>query len=718
MSRRKLVIAVAFLFFGIEPGVFAQGALPSDAVSRMPAVQHDNAAPAGSLPVNARGLMIGSTGSCSAVREKTAELLHVVAAALTPAAREAALRLASKETGSPTAQSWHDVAVMIYLRGNMPLAAWAALTAASDAWQEIFIGDAGTILLALGRNEEGVQFLRCAYETGDRSPYLLEALASGYARLGKRIEARQVIDEVTNDVIDVDPVIYIEKSFLDTGKPPPPSPPPEDELKRCLSVADSHAGRIVAGVAARDRKLDQLLNTPNRREGIIAGFVQSRAKEVAALQAMNDKFSATPEGFDSALAYCVTWYSLLTLQDIDNVLAWAHTEAVFFWSDVLRTGPEVFAGDTDHGQGQNYGQALGLTSLADFRRWHDEMQAANDQHIKDDKVCMEIRGPQDNRPCLHDAQFAYCKVWQEIHDRLATSEEERYNNAAHGFDPAATRLVWAMQDELADAQGFISQEIGKFKPASQQFVQMTMKGLTDSFNKMQTMELGKLDRFLRGEADWFLFSQKGLRQFIEGEQQNINIACEKVLNPPKLDSPGQDEWQKVLAHFSSDFDSNIDCYVEIDSAKAEWDQREKRELSGKWKNIKAKFDLSSHKLTITGNWKWTLPSTEDIPEEGEVTVSPSAIVKDGSLVGAGVDSQVTEGPMIVKGGVTLLSDTNPNTGVKEPAVGFSATAGLGLHGKVAGTKVGTACFPGKGTAKVYPRGLLQDAINYLVAVSH
>lgn len=175
---------------------------------------------------------------------------------------------------------------MIYLRGNMPLAAWAALTAAIDAWQETFIADAGTMLLALGRSEEGVRFLRCAYETGDRSPYLLEALATGYDKLGKRDDARRTIDEIDSDAID-DPVIDIEKSFLDTGKPPPPSPPATDELQRCLSMLDQHMRKIVVSVRARDRLLDDLLRTTKGHELNIARFAKLRDSFAASARAIN-----------------------------------------------------------------------------------------------------------------------------------------------------------------------------------------------------------------------------------------------------------------------------------------------------------------------------------------------------------------------------------------------------------------------------------------------
>jgi hypothetical protein len=255
----------------------------------------------------------------------------------------------------------------------------------------------------------------------------------------------------------------------------------------------------------------------------------------------------------------------------------------------------------------------------------------------------------------------------------------------------------------------------KFKPP----VQSWPKIATDTSNRVHAAEIGKLDGFLHARANEFLQQQQQLRQGLEAEQHSINNECEKVLNPSKFDQLAQDDWQNVLAHFSSDYDSDLDCELKFGGVKVEWNGKEITKLSIKMENVKAKIDLNKHQVAYSGTWKWEVPgsaSSADAKDEAEVSVSPSVIEKDGSLVGVGVDAQVEQDGITVKGGVTLISDTNPNTGVKEPAVGFSGTAGLG--GKVPGTEVEITCFPGKGTAKVYPRGLLQDAINYLVAASH
>jgi hypothetical protein len=649
------------------------------------------------------------------VRQQAPELLRVIGAGLSPASLEAARRLAGKESGSPTAQSWHDEAVMIYLRGNMPLAAWAALTAAIEAWQERFIADAGTILLGLGRNAEGVQFLRCGYESGDHSPYLLEALAAGDDKLGKRADARQAIDEIDSDSVD-DPVIAIEKSFLDTGKPPPPASSQADELQNCLSRLDKHMAKIVASVRARNTLLESLLHlqTPNLRDLDTSGFVHLRAtitSGFAPLRATIASADASPTTavkairFNSALLYCMSAYADFTSKDIDDLLQVSSSGEdtnVFFWASALGLSPDAYVDDTVHNytpperivmQGE-------LMSISDFKMHQDDLYAAIKQ--------------------AHSSVTpTYCKAWQAIHDRLATAEKTHYDDAAnHGIDDAATQWVRTVEAELADTEAFFSRETKLFRPPLQTWPKIA----AGNFDRMQALNIERLKRFVHARGDEFLREQQALRKLLEEEQRNINGVCEKVLNPPNFEQLTQDEWQNVLAHFSSDFDSNADCIIKIDSAKIEFNEKENAKLSVKWADINAKLDLITDQLTTEPKWQWEgtvagSESSQDAGDEAKVGVTASSVIKDNLLVGATVGAQAEQGPITAKGSVTLMSDTNPNTGVKEPAVGFSGTAGLGIHGQLGGIKAGVDCFPGKGSATVYPRGLLQDAVNYLVAAS-
>ncbi len=705
MLRLHLAFAATLVLFGNRSGIFAQSSQPADAATR---VQQGGGVASGAIVARARGAIIGSTGICSAVRQQAPELLRAIGAGLSPASLEAARRLAGEESGSPTAQSWHDEAVMIYLRGNMPLAAWTALTAAIEAWQERFIADAGTILLGLGRTAEGVQFLRCGYESGDHSPYLLEALAAGDDKLGKRADARQAIDEIDSDSID-DPVIAIEKSFLDTGKPPPPASPQTDELQNCLSRLDKHMAKIVASVRARNTLLDSLLHTPNQRDLDTSGFVHLRATMTAAIRTGNALASAavSPTAavkairFNSALLACMGAYATFTSMDIDDLLQVSSSSEntnVFFWSTVVGLSPDAYVDDTPHNYTPLERRVAGgpLNSISDFKIHRDDLVAALNQ-------AHSYLTP------------TYCEAWQAIHDRLAAAEKARFDDAAtHGIDDAATQWVSTVEAELADTEAFLSREAKQFRPPLQNWPKIA----AGNVDRMQATNIDKLKVFVHARGDEFLREREALRHLLEEEQRNINAACEKALNPPNFDQLAQDEWQNVLAHFSSDYDSDLDCDLKFGGAKVEWNEKEITKLSIKMENVKAKIDLNKHQVAYSGTWKWEVPgsaSSKNAKDEAEVSVSPNFIEKDGSLVGVGVDAQVEQSGITVKGGVTLISDTNPNTGVKQPAVGFSSTAGLG--GKVPGTEVEITCFPGKGAVKVYPRGLLQDAVTYLVAAS-
>lgn len=587
-----------------------------------------------------------------------------------------------------------------------------ALTAAIEGWQERFVADAGTILLGLGRNTEGVQFLRCGYESGDRSPYLLEALAEGNDKLGKRADARQAIDEIDSDTID-DPLIAIEKSLLDTGKPPPPAASQTDELQNCLSRLDKHMAKIIASVRARNTLLDSLLHTPNQRDLYTSGFVHLRATMTAAIRTGNALASAgagltaavNALRFNGALRDCMNAYATFTSMDINDLLQVSSSSEntnVFFWSTVVGLSPDAYVDDTTH----NYTPlerrlAPGpLDSISDYKMYQDDLRAAG-------KQAHSMVTP------------TYCKAWQAIHDRLATAEKARYDDAAnHGIDDAATQWVRTVEAELADTEKFFAMEAKQFRSPLQNWPKIA----ADNFDRMQATNVEKLKAFVHARGDEFLSEQRAFRHLLEEEQRNINAVCEKALNPPNFDQLTQDEWQNVLAHFSSDFDSNADCIINIDSAKIEFSEEENAKLSAKWDAISVKLDLMTDARTTEAKWQWEgkvagSESAEDAEDEAKVGVTASPILKDHVVVGATVGAQAEQGPITVKGSVTLMSDTNPMTGVKEPAVGFSGTAGIGIHGKVGGIKAGVDCFPGKGSATVYPRGLVQDAVNYLVAAS-
>ena len=239
--------------------------------------------------------------------------------------------------------------------------------------------------------------------------------------------------------------------------------------------------------------------------------------------------------------------------------------------------------------------------------------------------------------------------------------------------------------------------------------------------RLQAGEIAKLNQSLQLRARLFLGYQQALHQFLDGEQRYIANLCETVLNPPNLD--GLDEWEKVLAHFTSDFDPTWDCDLEfgldkVVGVKFDWSDTKFKNLNVKLLNVKYKIDLTSRRVTVDGTYDWEGASEIDIDK---VSGKPNVVQGNEQLVAAGIGAEGQEGPFFVKGNVTVISDNNPNTGVKEPGVVFTGSEGIGLgtrKGALGGLAGKVRCFPGTGTVKVYPRGLLQDAVNFLVAASH
>jgi tetratricopeptide (TPR) repeat protein len=175
-------------------------------------------------------------------------------------ARAQVAEYAAKRDPSITiAKAWSDFAMAAFLMGDSRLAAWAGLTAMRDDWQTLYVTNAGTYLVRLNRLDEALQLLNCAYAMGYRSPYLMEALAVAYQRLGDKVKANEAIQQA-RQLAPRDPIIEVEASLLGTGKPParPDSGKPLDGMDRALRELEAHADRLSSKVKAFGEQLERL----------------------------------------------------------------------------------------------------------------------------------------------------------------------------------------------------------------------------------------------------------------------------------------------------------------------------------------------------------------------------------------------------------------------------------------------------------------------------
>src|SRR3990172_5468685 len=182
---------------------------------------------------------------CQRARERALALLAEREAGLSPQAKAAAEQYVAKPgPGVSPEKAWGDYAAAASLMGDAPVTAWAGLKAAEIRWSGETATNAGIYLYHLGKVEEALQLLNCAYEMGYRSPYLFEALAVIHQTQGNNAQARQAIQQAQQAAPD-DTIIETEASFIQTGQPPPPRPPQRDPdgLDGAIRELEQHAER-------------------------------------------------------------------------------------------------------------------------------------------------------------------------------------------------------------------------------------------------------------------------------------------------------------------------------------------------------------------------------------------------------------------------------------------------------------------------------------------
>src|SRR3989338_1220120 len=198
---------------------------------------------------------------CQRTRERAEQLRAELESGLSPQAKASAEQYVAKPgPGVSPEKAWGDYAAAASLMGDAPVAAWAGLKAAEIRWSGDTATNAGIYLYHLGKVEEALQLLNCAYEMGYRSPYLFEALAVIHQTQGNNAQARQAIQQAQQAAPD-DTIIETEASFIQTGQPPPPRPHQRDPdgLDGAVRELEEHAERALNLIKIQADELDRSL---------------------------------------------------------------------------------------------------------------------------------------------------------------------------------------------------------------------------------------------------------------------------------------------------------------------------------------------------------------------------------------------------------------------------------------------------------------------------
>jgi len=716
MYLRPVAAAVLLLLWSAAPGR-AQGEVSPKAI-----------------PQTAPHALVVTPDDCT--RELVPRLQAEFEPALTAQSRSSLEGFVAKSKGA--AKSWHDVAVILYVEGKPVAAAWAALKSLGSPPKPSYVASAGTIVAAAGRRAEGRQLLLCARGLGDNSPYTLEALAAVEAALGDRGAAKAAIDEIANDALG-DPMIDIEQSLLDTGKPPPPAPRPVEPLQRCAADLDRHMESVIAEITRRDVKYTQLAQLAHDAyfDGPVADNAQrQREATLARLKTMIQKAAAAPRSdggmsFNAALSYCVLQYFLFTGIAAHNYLNFP--QAVMLWARALQISPEGFIADM--ASPATLGSPS-VESAATRKQYADDIRT-NDR-TNDSNKCPSGPG---NQACADAMKLAHCTKWQSLFDGFSDATKQRYDAAAHGFDNAAVEALRAVYVKVDDARGFAIRNFRYVKPGPRMpngdsFGAGLVKGLKNDIRLVVDPLLTRdADRFLQEQGRNFSRNRENALARLDSMQKTIDDHCTKVIYKSvfdELEREAYDEYQKELwdrlaADIKTDYDGKIDCTIELGGMTLDIGE-DGTKLSSKWQNFKAKLD-DTGEVKVSGSWK-SGPLGVNVDQSGKVQISGGTkgglggegegeagigggiTVQGGEITGASIGGSVDPGGIEGEGSITIFSDRHGESGSSEPALLVKGSVSVG--GSVEG--VGSVkCTPGEFSAEIYPRSFVADAVTYVLS---
>ncbi|MEQ1867561.1 MAG: hypothetical protein ABL996_23285, partial [Micropepsaceae bacterium] len=607
------------------------------------------------------------------------------------------------------------------------VAAWAGLKAVQIRWSGETVANAGIYLYHAAKTQDALQFLNCAYESGYRSPYLLEALAVVHQTNGNNAQARQFINQAFAAAPD-DLLIETEASFINTGQPPPSRPLQRDAdgLDDAIRELEQHAQRALAVIKAQSDAIDQSAPPDNgirEYQKIHDDYINSMVK-IARDQTRNARAATDPAVrrvmTNGALGACISGYAEIT----DQMLGFSdrtklNGSPLLFWADAVGLDASVLGRESyraNHYDISVWEMAgtLGLARKAvfDYQRSWD---AAYKEHTG------RLHGCDGNRQCQIRETARYCLAWKQLYEALQTAIRQRHNTAARAFDRLATRTMIEAENEYLQLRDYAVRQLKKmrFAPASAAYSEekvmvgianAPIKSVYDKHLNSTTDSFGTVS-FLREQAIWFADERTQMDTLLAGEVKHMRAQCEPAIRA-LLELLAQEEWQAYLDHLRDRLawdiqpktESDLPCEGSIGPLTIDTDLNKPGE---------GKFDL-----------KWKGKSFQG---GGNVTVGGGGITGGGIGVGRRTTSGVTlaavnqsgpsfgqnvsYGPFQGKGKISFTSKVSPWNNQEYLGIKLKGSAGLGLSAR--GGKLGIKCFPSSGSVTIYPRALYEDAVKFM-----
>lgn len=670
---------------------------------------------------------IASSPTCQTARSTTDALLTELQSAV-PAAIRGSIEQASAKPGPgvSAAKAYGDAAAAYMLVGNHAVAAWAGLKAAQISWSGETVANAGVYLFHFGKTEDAKQFLLCAYSSGNRSPYLLEALAVVHQAGGNTGDARRYINEAAqaepNDVM-----IETEASYINTGGPPPSRPPrPEpDSLDEAIAELEAHANRATRIIKSQADAIDQAIPDAKARE-VAQISIDYISKQVPMAREQARAARSTPAaGRPMMITTALSMYISMYAQISDTMLSFLDTteingSPILVWSDVVRIDPPALQREQEGGwkepiRWSMHGQGVALSQppLTTFTK--DKEAGYRDHNARED-AC------RDN-PCRVRENARWCGVRSELFRRWEDASRQRHNAAARRFDQVATRYVIAAENEYLQLRDYAVRQIQKMKfPPPVQG--MSLEKLTiDAINTNLKLVYDKhlaaetnggigMATYLRDRAKWFETERTDIDEMLKIEAEDIRTSCEAPMRE-FLELLAQEEWQAYLDHLRDRLswsvqpknEGSFPCETSIGPLTIEADLNKPGE---------GKMDLKWKGKTFSGGGNVVFgPGGPTFGAGGSAKTSGVTLTGGVDSSGnAGTGGGFGYGPFQGKAKVSYTSKVSPWNNREYLGIKLKGSAGLGLSNGPKG-QLGMKCFPSSGSVTIYPRAFYEDAVKYL-----
>jgi hypothetical protein len=718
----------------------------------------------------------GDGAYCGVAHGLAPKLLVEIEATIDPALRAAAEKyVAGRDRAASPAKAWDDLAMAMLLTGDAEAATWCGLHAIALQWTCQFTTNCGVYLFYCGRLQEALAMLECAYSNGCRSPYLLEALAALFRRLGKSEASKQYV-VLAQELAPQDPVLNVERHQAETGELPPNTPPPAsgDCLDEAMTELLAHARRVTASIdnlvaniarieADRDSQqwLDRYVDLLHRRLELrvkAAKATYERAQmsleEYQRTVGKGQPFNAEGHArymrmmWNLALQSCIDNHLQLT-RDLIDTFAGEDVEngpglKLAFWGDVLyQDGVELAKEQklvwdaSDHRHEISSEEHCSLRGL-DHTFWISYAQscyAAGQEYKRDFDACNELHDAEALRACMVRAAEKQCTAVSAAYDRLVQQSTERFDLAAHHCQLVATAMLQWGQREVLQSRDYAQRHFACMRFAADEPRNIPMPDGTkttesasqrrivqgyydDLLNHLRnpTCATWGLAKWLREQGEWFAQRRNDSEQRFALEKQSIEQGTGGGYGATRGCAKVRQAFLELLAQEA-------------------WQQY----LTDMQEQMQGDFQV---KYDATANCEGAIgPVTFSVDDTGKSSSSlkaknfwqgldlkGKASIKDAAFAGGsiGLGSSASDffkdyPPFVGKAEGTVFTEINKQTGKMD--AGFSLTAALGLGVKAKGVNLfgskfdlGIACYPGSVSAKFQARAFYDHAVEYVAAL--